>query len=476
VLYRLSLFGLNPENNSYTKQVPSNLTRKETKMKLALVMPQPEDQIFPKVKRVFRFPLLNLPLLAALTPADVEIKIMDQLVEHIDYDGGYDLVGISMTTAVAPIAYKMAEKFKERGCKVIFGGHHPSVMPEEVLPHGDAILIGEAEDVWHKVIEDFKNNNLQKIYKAPKQTDFKNLPLPRWDLLDGKPYFIKKSIIASRGCHWKCEFCSINLPYGGGYRNLPMDYILKAVEASDKMIMFWDDDIISNPHFAKDMMRKLIPYKKKWLGQMTVNICKDDELLDLAIKSGCRDMFMGLETISQESLQSVSKVQNSVRKYDEFVKKLHDRGVAVHAGIVFGFDHDDKSSFERTVEWMNRVGIDGAFFRVLTPYPGTELYKRLEKEGRIISKDWTRYDGSHAAFIPAKMSPEELEAGMQWAKKNFYSYPAMLGRAFRSGTKFPKKITYSLGYKSMFPIQEDIPIFNPASSAENPYLQSKAAA
>lgn len=430
------------------------------KYKAGLIMPHPEDQKWNNVWKIFRFPNLNLPTLAALMPEEEwDIEIQDELVGPFNFERDYDLVLISVTTSVSIKAYEVARIFRKNGATVVLGGIHPSAMPEEAARHADAVVIGEAELTLPRLLEDFKKGQVETFYRMPRMVDTWDEKLPRWDLLDSKEYLFRESMTATRGCNYRCTFCSIHLALGGGqygYRKKPPDEVARIVEGiGGPFVMFWDDDLMSEPRYTEELCRALKPLRKHWMSQMSATYAAHHpEMLKLLAESGCTAMFMGLESINQDSLKSVNK-QNTARTYEELIRRIHDHGIDIHAGFVSGLDHEDVFSFEQTVEWANRVGLCGAIFRILTPYPGTKQFDEFKAAGRLLTTDWTYYSGEHVVFRPARMTVEELYWGHKWAKRHFYSFASIGKRAVRRarihgvGELF-NTFGVGLGYRAMF--------------------------
>lgn len=409
-------------------------------MKLELVSPTWQDPKRRKMEgKAFRFPQLALSIIASLTPKEWDIHITDENVDDVDFDREVDLVGITVMTAAAPRAYEIADTFRKRGVKVVLGGMHPTALPEEAIQHADAVVIGEAEGIWERVIEDFNRGTLKKFYSSDNRPDLSNLPLPRRDLLKDGAYFAKNTVQTTRGCPFDCSFCSVSNFFGRTYRMRPVKDVIKEIEGlKGKFIAFLDDNIVGNLRYAKELFRALIPERKWWAGQASLNFVKDREVLKLLKESGCKFLFIGFESLSQANLREIGKKFNIVSKFKEAVKKIHDYGIGVEGAFVFGFDNDDKDVFKRTLEFVNKARIDFAQFGILTPFPGTRLYKKLEEENRIIDRDWAKYDIDHVVFKPKLMSPEELCEGTGWVLKNFYSYKSILKRILNLGNRaFP---------------------------------------
>ena len=309
------------------------------------------------------------------------------------------------------------------------GGIHASELPEEASRHADAVVIGEAENVWAPLIEDFRANRLKPIYQAAELSDLRNLPIPRRDLLKQGMTFSPYSIQTTRGCPFGCHFCSVTKFFGGTFRYRPVEDIVREIESSDKKTwIFVDDNIVGNPAYAARLFRALIPLKIRWGGQSVLHAAKNKELLELAAKSGCLGLFIGFESLNELSLQSVNKAVNKVKDYEECARKFHDHGILVFASFMFGFDHDDKSVFEKTVDFLIKNKFVAASLPILVPYPGTKLYQKFEEEGRILTRDWSKYDYGHVVFKPRLMEPEELAEGARWAAAEFYSRSSVISR------------------------------------------------
>jgi radical SAM superfamily enzyme YgiQ (UPF0313 family) len=368
-------------------------------------------------------------MLAALTAPEVEVSLTDENVTVIDFQKETDLVGITALTVTAQRAYEIADTFRARGVKVILGGIHPSVLPEEASQHADAVVIGEAEGIWPNLLEDFKANKLQRVYRQRERPSLVGLPIPKRDLFAEGAYFVRETISTTRGCPYSCSFCSVTSFFGHTYRCRPVEEILKEIETFNqrKRIAFVDDNIIGNPKFAKELFRALVPYKIKWGAQASVAIARDDELLKLVADSGCISLLIGFESLSPANLAAVGKRINVVDEYENVIRKIHSHGIAVHGFFIFGFDEDDENVFKRTVRFAQKMRLESAQFDCLVPYPGTALYESLDKAGRVVTKDWSQY-GYNLVFEPKPMSPEMLQKGHDWAWREFYSLPSIWRR------------------------------------------------
>jgi len=400
---------------------------------LLLILPKyKKDHESAKQEPKLRSAPLTLPYLASLVPPDVQVTIVDENVQEIDFEKPLDLVGISTITYTAPRAYQLSEIFRKKGAAVVLGGVHPSILPGEALNHADSIVIGEAEGIWQKLIMDYKNKNLQKIYRRDSNYNMQNMPYPRWDLMNRDAYFTTNVIETSRGCPHNCHFCCLKTYYGRNHRCRPVEDIIKEIKTSeDKLLGFVDADIVANPKFAKELFTSLLPLKKTWASDAGMNIARDKNLIKLASASGCKALFIGFESISTESLNEANKHQNIKNNFKETIHILHDHGISIFGGFIFGFDHDDINIFERTVEFAVKNKLDYADFNVLCPYPGTYLFEKMKKEERILTTDWRLYYGMcNVVFRPKLMTEDQLKEGCIWAWQQFYSHKSISKRFF----------------------------------------------
>jgi radical SAM superfamily enzyme YgiQ (UPF0313 family) len=417
------------------------------KYRVLLITAESEESRFVRHRRLIRFPQLTMPMIAAYTPEHWEVIHIDEIVQQINFDIDVDLVGITANTPAAPHAFSISQKFQARGIPTVIGGPHATLMPEETKEHCDAVVIGEGETVWAQVLRDVELGDIKPFYRCDVLPDLVNMPHPRWDLIKGRVYG-KGITIATRGCPFACDYCTIPAMYQRKMRYRPIENIVDEVKVMPgRALIFWDDNIGANRDYAKSLFRAITPFKRWWTSQATHDVAFDDGFMELAASSGCKALFLGLETISQSSLDKSNKRHNTVEKYKEVLRRFHYYGIAVQAGTVFGFDGDDKSIFRRTVEFYNEIGVDSATISVLIPFPNTPLFRRLDAEGRILTRDWSKYDGKkHVVFQPAQMSPHELLMGMEWAARQFYSIPSIFERMFKSRCGLWWNIPRNVGY------------------------------
>ena len=398
-------------------------------------------------RRLIRFPQLTMPLLAAYTPDHWEVSHTDEIVQRVDFNKPVDLAGITANTPAAPHAYGLAREFRRRGVAVVIGGPHATLLPDEVAQQADAVVIGEGELVWPQLLTDFERGELKRTYKSCALPTLKKMPAPRWDLIKGRAYG-KGVTIATRGCPFACDYCTIPQMYQRRMRYRPVGEIVDEIKRMPgRALIFWDDNIGANRDYAKELFTAIAPLKRWWTSQCTADVAWDDEFMTLAAKSGCKALFLGLETISQASLNVANKRHNRASEYAEVIRSFHAHRIAVQAGVVFGFDHDDRTIFRTTVEFYRSVGLDSATVSVLIPFPNTPLFERLEAEGRILTRDWSKYNGKKdVVFQPALMSPHELLMGMEWAARQFYCIPSIIQRMARSRTGLWWNLARNLGY------------------------------
>jgi radical SAM superfamily enzyme YgiQ (UPF0313 family) len=402
-------------------------------MRIKIIAPRwPAHSIWSRMR--FKFPYLSTAMLGALTPPGHEVYIHDENTRTLDFSDVPDVAAITVLTPLAPRAYEIADEYRRRGAKVVMGGFHPTWLPDEALTHADSVVVGEAEHVWAGLVSDAANGGLKKIYKGDARPRAEELPVARRELLSGNGYFFTNILQTTRGCPFDCKFCSVTAFYGGTYRFRPVEEIEKEVQGFSGgagFILFVDDNIVGNPVYAKRLFSMLKNYKRKWMSQASTNIVKDPELLRLASESGCYGLFMGFESLNQDNLDMMGKRMNAIERYADVVSKLHDHGIGVHGSFIFGYDHDDKSVFDTVLDFTRKVRLDAAFMPVLTPFPGTGIYRQLEEEGRILNRDWSLYDMEHVVFRPKNMTPEELQAGHDRANRDFYSAGSILRRIGR---------------------------------------------
>ncbi len=411
--------------------------------------------------KLFKTPPHNLLIIAALTPEDIQVEIIDEHIEPIDFGKDVDLVGITAMTATSPRAYEIADGFREKGIPVVLGGIHATTLPKEAAQHADAVVIGEAEASWPKLVQDLREGgkeSLARFYENSHRPDPSEIPIPKRSLVAKKGYLLTRFLQLSRGCPFNCHFCSVTKFFGEKYRFRPVKKVMEEIKGmvgkplGTRFLGFLDDNIVGNISYARELFKALIPYNLLWIGQSSINIARHEDVLELAAASGCKGLFIGFESISEASLGEANKAQNKIRFYEKAIKKIHQFGITIEGAFIFGFDHDDKTVFRKTVKFIEKVKLEAIQFSILTPLPGTELHEKLEKEGRIIDRDWSNYDLAHAVFQPKLMTPEELKEGLDWAYPRIYTLSSIFKRL--TGLLRGKRwkyllpiLTFNLGYR-----------------------------
>ncbi|HME92926.1 MAG TPA: radical SAM protein [Methylomirabilota bacterium] len=382
------------------------------------------------LNRALYSPLAGLLAVAATIPTDrYEVVLTDENIETVDFDLKADLVGISAMTAYVNRGYEIADQFRARGIPVVMGGVHPSFMPQEALKHADAVVIGEAELVIPKLLDDLERGEVRGVYRADRLHPMVGVSMPRYDLLKKHRYVNRTFVQTSRGCHQGCTFCAEPLMNGLKFRYRPVDEVVREIDnCGSRIISINDADFFGTAERPKEVMRALVGRGVQWQAGVTSKLAQDDRMLELAAKSGCTLLSIGFESITRSTLTSVHKHVNRPETFASLVEKVHAYGIMVFGLFMFGFDGDDASVFETTARFNIDADYDACAYSVLTPYPGTLTWYELKKAGRIVSYDWTRYDQANVVYRPARMTGDELRLGQTAAYERFYSVPSIAKR------------------------------------------------
>jgi len=398
-------------------------------LKIKLIAPKmslrPMDSEF---KRLMS-PSLSLITLASLTPSDHSVYIEDENLTKVKFNDKPDLVGINVNVDTSQRAIEIAKNYRKQNIKVVFGGIHPSANPETMIEHCDAIVIGDAENVWEQLLNDLIDNNLQKFY-SNKLNDLDKIPFPKWNIVNLKNYLYNNIVVTSRGCPYKCNFCYNSSSYtNNSFRNRPIENVIEEINRLDtRQIMFIDDNFIGNPKWTMEFVERIKPLKLIWHAAVSTNIFHHKDLIEKFAESGCRSLFIGFESINGQSIKSAKKSQNRINEYEELIQLLHSKKIMVNASLVFGFDFDTNTVFRDTLNWLVKNKIETMTAHILTPYPGTKLFETLEEQGRISNYDFSKYNTSNVVFKPAGMTAKELREGYLWIYREFYSFKNILKR------------------------------------------------
>lgn len=395
-------------------------------------------------------PSLTLAHLAALTPDEHQVTLHHEQVRPVNVEqdaaDGVELAALSFPTGFALHAYRLADDYRRHGIPVVMGGPHVTFLPQEASYHADAVVVGEAELLWGRVLDDFRRGHVQRIYRTDQVHSLADLPMPRYGLIE--PAFAVPHVVqATRGCPYHCKFCA-TATLNPGFRTRPLDQVIRDIAAphfggwlQNKLVWFWDDNLTANRRYAKALLREMIPLNKWWLTQASLDLTDDDELLQLMHDSGCVGVFLGIETLDADALASVRKLHNlkgppgRATRYRQAIRKLHDHGITVMAGLIVGFDTDTAASVDSLLDQVRELEIDAPFLSVLTPYYGTQLYDEMLQSGRILlDRDWTYYSGYSVSYRPARMSAAELQAAHGRLWRALYAPGAALGRWLRGWT------------------------------------------
>lgn len=427
-------------------------------LKVKMILPSLDEAKSPYWRPIkySLFPPLGLATLAGYFRDDDEVVIQDQHVEKVYLEDTPDLVCIQVYVTNAYRAYAMADSYRKRGIYVVMGGLHVTALPEEAALHADTIITGPGEEAFPRFVEDFRNGHPQKRYEA-KWRSIEDIPAVRRDLIKRDKYFVPNSLVVSRGCPHHCDFCYKDAFYGSGksFYTTRVDAALKEIdELPGRHLYFLDDHLLGSKKFAAELFEGMKGMKRVFQCAATVQSILEGDLIEKAAEAGLRSVFVGFETFSPENLKASNKCQNLERDYSEAVKRLHSLGIMINGSFVFGLDNDDPDVFRRTVEWGVENSITTATYHILTPYPGTRQFQRMEAEGRILTYDWSKYDTRTVVYQTQGLTADQLKAGYDWAYKEFYSWSNILKSCSHdiSMTQKLSHLMYTGGWKKFEPL------------------------
>ncbi len=402
------------------------------------------------------FPPLGLATLAAYLSPEDEIDLQDQHVEVLNLNDDPDLVVIQVYITNAYRAYKIADHYKRQGAYVLLGGLHVTSLPEEALPHADTVFLGPGEDTFPQFLNDFRNKQPKKVYRSAVRTLDKVPPIRR-DLIKRNRYLVPNSIVVTRGCPHHCNFCYKDAFFEGGrtfYTQIVDDALAEIERLAGRHLYFLDDHLLGNAKFAAELFEGMKGMNRVFQGAATLDSILRGNLIEKAAEAGLRSLFVGFETFTPGNLRQSNKKQNLEKDYIKAVNRLHSLGIMINGSFVFGLDDDDQDVFKRTVDWGVKNGITTSTYHVLTPYPGTGLYKDMEKQGRILTRNWDLYDTRNVVYQTKNLSETELKNGYDWAYREFYSWSNIIKGSFshESHKHKLKHLFYSGGWKKFEPV------------------------
>ncbi|HUJ53976.1 MAG TPA: radical SAM protein [Steroidobacteraceae bacterium] len=401
-------------------------------------------------RRSLRYAPLTLPTLVSLVPPEIphRVTLIDEGIRDIPLELEADIIGITVITPTAPRSYWLADHFRARGATVVLGGPHVTLVPEDALPHADAIVVGYAEESWPRLLRDVVNGRLARRYEQIPDLSLAGLPPVCRDLVPRRDYITTDVFEATRGCAHACDFCVVPSAWGRRQLQKPVEEVVADIgRTGARRLIFVDLNLVSDRNYAAHLFAALVPLGVQWYGLATSLLARDRELLELCARSGCRGLLIGLESISRQGLREVHKGFQDPGDFRELIALFHRYGIAIQGCFVFGFDDDTPEVFQRTAEFAVDARIDLPRFAVLTPFPATPLFHRYERDGRLLTRNWELYDGQHVVFQPQRMSATALMRGTEAAWKHAYRYRSIARRIYHSPAARSIVLGANLGYR-----------------------------
>jgi radical SAM superfamily enzyme YgiQ (UPF0313 family) len=427
-------------------------------MKIKMILPALTEAKSPYWRPIkySLFPPLGLATLAAYCNEDDIIDLQDEHVEELNTNDHPDLVVIQVYITNAFRAYELAKHYRAKGAYVCMGGLHVTSLPDESMPYADSIFLGPAEESWPRFLKDFKNKKPARIYTSNERS-IAHVPPIRRDLIKRQRYLVPNSIVVSRGCPHHCNFCYKDAFFEGGrsfYTQQVDDALAEIERLPGKHLYFLDDHLLGNQKFATALFDGMQGMNRVFQGASTVDAILRGNLIEHAAKAGLRSVFIGFETLSTSNLQQSNKKQNLGKNYEQAIQRLHSLGIMINGSFVFGLDDDDKDVFKRTVDWAVRNALTTSTFHILTPYPGTGLYKQMEAEGRILHRQWDKYDTRQVVYKTVGLNEQELKEGYDWAYRSFYSWKNITKASLQHDNlkHMVKHFAYAGGWKKFEPL------------------------
>jgi radical SAM superfamily enzyme YgiQ (UPF0313 family) len=433
----------------FESRTPISKGVRNGRKRILLITPENREINRFRRRQFNNFTQITMPYLAGFIDEQrYDIRLVDEYNQRIPYDSPVDLVAITVNTPNATHCYRMAARFRASGAKVVMGGPHATLRPEEAAQQCDHLVVGEAEETWPRFLDEFHDGHARPRYDCERTPSLEHLPVPRRDLIRRR-HFTKGAVFASRGCPYRCSYCNLKQIYADEFRTRPIHEVVDDIASMrNRYFVFWDDNFFGDVGYAAELMTALKPLRKRWAAQVSVDRCDDPRLLRLARDSGCIYLFIGLETFSDEGLASVNKGFNRVSHYRPTIELIHQHGISVQAGVVFGFDADTRNVFADTLRICEELGIEGVTVSLLTPLPGTALHEQMNREGRLLREDWASFNGkTRVSFAPRQMTADELLAGYMWFRRRFFSWRSIGKRLAVSRTNLWHNLLVNLGYK-----------------------------